>query len=259
MSASADILWTSYFAGLDAPPYPSLSDALWLAFYPLSYAGVVLLLRSRVRSLPAGLWLDGVIAALGASALVAAVVLEPVLASAVEGAAAAVATNLAYPVGDLVLLAVVLWAFGCMGWRPDRQWLMLGAGLVCTGAGDTGYLAAVAHGTYAEGGLLDLLWPVGSLLMAWAAWQPRRRRADRCRGRARVRRARRASRSSASRCCSRTTSTASTASPSRSPPPRSCPPSRAWAPPSRPTSGCSAPAAARRSPTRSPASATGAG
>src|SRR4051794_23519844 len=98
MSASADVLWTSYLSLLDAPPYPSVSDGLWLAFYPLTYAGVLLLLRARVRSLPAGLWLDGAIAALGAAALVAAVVLEPVLAGAVDGAAAAVVTNLAYPV-----------------------------------------------------------------------------------------------------------------------------------------------------------------
>jgi two-component system, cell cycle response regulator len=182
LSASADVLWTSWLQHLSEPPYPSLSDALWLAYYPLAYAGVLLLLRARVRTLPPGLWLDGAIAALGAAALVAAAVLEPVLAGAVEGAAAAVATNLAYPVGDLVLLAVVLWAFGCMGWRADRQWLLLGAGMVCTGAADTTYLAAVAHGSYVEGGMLDLMWPAGSLLIAWAAWQPSRPGATRVEG-----------------------------------------------------------------------------
>jgi two-component system cell cycle response regulator len=174
LSAAADVLWTSWLQHLPEPPYPSVSDALWLAYYPLAYAGVLLLLRGRVRALPAGLWLDGAIAALGAAALVAAAVLDPVLASAVDGAGAAVATNLAYPVADLVLLAVVLWAFGCMGWRADRQWLLLGAGMVCTAAADTSYLATVANGSYVEGGLLDLMWPVGSLLIAWAAWQPRR-------------------------------------------------------------------------------------
>ena len=86
--AAADLGWTFVLGKLEAPPYPSLADAGWLAWYPCSYAAVMLLLRSRRRSLPAGLWLDGAIAALGASALVAAVVLEPVLAGAVEGAAA---------------------------------------------------------------------------------------------------------------------------------------------------------------------------
>jgi two-component system cell cycle response regulator len=181
-SAGADVLWTSVLQHLAEPPYPSMSDALWLAYYPLAYAGVLLLLRTRVRSLPQGLWLDGAIAALGAAALVAAAVLEPVLAGAVEGAAAAVATNLAYPVADLVLLAVVVWAFGCMGWRADRQWLLLGAGTVCTAAADTTYLAAVANGAYVEGGMLDLMWPVGSLLIAWAAWQRPRASAARVEG-----------------------------------------------------------------------------
>jgi diguanylate cyclase (GGDEF)-like protein len=175
--ALADFGWSWIYESREAPPYPSICDVGWLAYYPFAYAGLLLLLRARVRTLPPGLWLDGVIAALGATALVAAVVLEPVLAGAVEGAAAAVATNLAYPVGDLVMLAVVLWAFGCLGWRPDRQWLMLGAGLLITSAADTAYLALVANGAYVDGSLVDLLFPAGALVIAWAAWQPRRHRA----------------------------------------------------------------------------------
>jgi two-component system cell cycle response regulator len=170
--AAADIAWTLFFADLESPPYPSPCDAGWLSVYPCSYAGLMLLLRSRRRSLPAGLWLDGGIAALGASALVAALVLEPVLAGAVEGASAAVATSIAYPVGDLLFLAIVIWAFASTGWRPDRQWLLLGAGMVASGAADTLYLLGVAHDTYVEGGFIDSIWPISALLMGWAAWQP---------------------------------------------------------------------------------------
>ena len=158
--AAGDIFWTLHLSHLDAPPYPSLSDAGWLALYPCTYAGILLLLRSRRQPLPAGLWLDGAIAALGASALVVALVLEPVLAGAVEGAAASVATNLAYPVGDLLLLTVVIWAFASTGWRPDRQWLLLGAGAMASAAADTVYLATVTQGVYVDGGLNDVLWPL---------------------------------------------------------------------------------------------------
>jgi diguanylate cyclase (GGDEF)-like protein len=173
--ASADLGWTFVIGKLDEPPYPSLADAGWLAWYPCSYAAVLLLLRSRRRSLPTGLWLDGAIAALGAAALVAAVVLDPVLAAAVDGAAAAVATNLAYPVGDLLLLVAAICAFGATGWRPDRLWLLLGGGLIASGAADTIYLVSVAHGTYVEGGPMEILWPLSALLVGWAAWQPARR------------------------------------------------------------------------------------
>ncbi len=181
--AAGDIFWTLYLSHLEAPPHPSLSDAGWLALYPCTYAGILLLLRSRRQPLPAGLWLDGAIAALGASALVVALVLQPVLAGAVEGAAPSVATNLAYPVGDLLLLAVVVWAFAATGWQPDRKWLLLGAGAMASAAADTVYLATVTHGVYVDGGLNDVLWPVSSLLMGWAAWQPAHRGALRLPGR----------------------------------------------------------------------------
>ena len=39
---------------------------------------------------------------------------------------------------------------------------------------DSIYLFQVAEGTYVEGGLLDLGWPLGALLMGLAAWQPGR-------------------------------------------------------------------------------------
>jgi two-component system cell cycle response regulator len=180
--AAADIAWRVLYADLGSPPYPSVCDAGWLAVYPCSYAGLMLLLRSRRRSLPAALWLDGAIAALAASALVAAAVLEPVLESAVEGSAAAVATSLAYPVGDLLFLTLVTWAFAATGWRPDRQWLLLGAGMLASGAADTWYLVSLAAGTYVDGGFNDLLWPASALLMGWAAWQPRDRGALRLGG-----------------------------------------------------------------------------
>ena len=52
------------------------------------------------------MWLDGVIAGLGMCAVAAGLVLDPVL-SATGGSLPVVATNLAYPVGDLLLLLLV--------------------------------------------------------------------------------------------------------------------------------------------------------
>ena len=47
--------------------------------------------------------------------------------------------------------------------------------MIASGAADTTYLAALANDSYVDGGTHDLLWPVSSLLMGWAAWQPRHR------------------------------------------------------------------------------------
>ena len=49
--------WELVLATSDSPPYPSVSDAFWPAFYPLCYVGLALLLHSRLgRSAPASGW-----------------------------------------------------------------------------------------------------------------------------------------------------------------------------------------------------------
>jgi diguanylate cyclase (GGDEF)-like protein len=169
--SGAEIIYSTYLANMDWPPYPSISDGLWLVFYPASYVALVLLLRSRVEEFRASLWLDGLITALAVAAVGAAVVLQPVLETS-EGTLAAVATDLAYPVGDLLLLAFVIAVFALTGWRPGRAWAFIGVGLAATAVADGLYLYQAAHGEYVEGTALDALWPASTLLVGYAAWQP---------------------------------------------------------------------------------------
>ena len=154
-------------------PAPSPADIGYLSFFPFAYAGIVMLVRNRVRKLTPAVWLDGITASLAIGAIGAAVVLQAVLSSA-RGSAAAVATNLAYPLGDTVLLALTVGAFSLMNWRPGRAWLVLGAGLVVNSVGDSIYLYQVAAGTYQPGAFLDASWPIAMVLLANAAWIPDR-------------------------------------------------------------------------------------
>ena len=133
--SAADLYYTAVLGKLDEPPYPSISDAGWLLFYPAFWAALVLLMRRRIREFHASLWLDGLVAALGMAACVAALVLPPILAMSLEGDAAAVAVNLAYPAGDLLLLALLLGALALTGWRPDRSITLLGIGVLLSAAG----------------------------------------------------------------------------------------------------------------------------
>ncbi|HET7745423.1 MAG TPA: diguanylate cyclase [Gaiellaceae bacterium] len=158
-----------YDAVVAPTQYPSPADFGWLAFYPLLYAGIVLLILPRASSIAGTLWLDGVTASLAAAALGAAVLVELVLRSA-EGSASAVATNLAYPLGDVLLLSAVFGIFSLANWRPGRRWLVLGLGVLATTIADAVYLFQSAAGTYRQGTWLDLLWPASMLLIAWAAW-----------------------------------------------------------------------------------------
>src|SRR5439155_288989 len=72
---------------------------------------------------------------------------------------AQVITNLAYPLADLVLLAMVVGILAMTGWKPGRTWLLLGAGLLAFGLSDSIYLFQSANNTYVEGTLVDLGWP----------------------------------------------------------------------------------------------------
>jgi hypothetical protein len=74
------------------------------------------------------LWLDGVIGALTVGALSAAIVFAAVKAST-GGDTAAVATNLAYPLGDMILIGLVIGAMTAGRGRLDRTWLCFGAGV----------------------------------------------------------------------------------------------------------------------------------
>jgi diguanylate cyclase (GGDEF)-like protein len=170
--ACGDVSWSLFYEQLKNPPYPAPSDIGWLLFYPASYAALGLLVRARMPHFSRSLWLDGLVGALTVAALAAALVLPTLMTQNAGAAAAAVATNIAYPVFDIVLLGFVVIVFGLTGWRPDRVWLLLGLGMACSGIADSWYLYQVAAGTYAEGGLLDSFWPAATILMALAAWQP---------------------------------------------------------------------------------------
>jgi len=69
--AIGDIAWTIESLGGATPPIPSIADGFYLALYPFAYLAVMLLLRTEVRRFPASVYLDGVVAGLGAAAVCA--------------------------------------------------------------------------------------------------------------------------------------------------------------------------------------------
>jgi diguanylate cyclase (GGDEF)-like protein len=165
-----DTYWIAVLGDQEVVPTPSLADALYLSFYPLAYATLVVLVRRQAGLAPRDLWLDGVIGASCATALAVAVAFPAF--GPTGGDTLEMATNLAYPVLDVVLLVFVIFVIGLSGWRPGRRWALIGAGLTAMALSDVAYLVRAAEGSYVEGGLLDAGWPAAALLVALAAWQP---------------------------------------------------------------------------------------
>ena len=151
-------------------PFPSPADFGFLAFYPLSYLALVLLLRARVAHLERLAWVDGLIGALAVAGVAAALIFPPVL-EALEGSTFGVAVSLAYPCFDLVLVGMLSGVFAASKWRTHGSWLLIAGALLLFGACDVVYLSAAGQSTTALN-VASVGWPLAFLLLAAASWLP---------------------------------------------------------------------------------------
>jgi diguanylate cyclase (GGDEF)-like protein len=170
--AAAEIYWTAAILDNPAPPYPSPADIGYLAFYPLAASGVYQLVRARTEELDWRLWMDGLIAALGTAALGAALVFEFV-ADHASGSTIEVATTLAYPLGDILLLALVVGVVALTRWRPGRTWALLLFGLAAMIVADVAYTLQSTDGSLPGGAWIEPIYLIAAAWIGAAAWQKR--------------------------------------------------------------------------------------
>jgi len=158
----------SAYGGPDTTPLPV--NVLYLAFYPTTYVALMMLIRRHVRRFSVETWLDGGIAGLGAAALCAAFVFQGVLRAA-GGPRGAVAANLAYPIGDLLLLALVVGGTAVLPGRRRLPWAMLAIGYAVNAIGDTFNLFGSGIGATQTGVILNAIaWPISILLISSSVW-----------------------------------------------------------------------------------------
>ena len=150
-----DAIWFTLEVGFDQQPFPSPADAAYLAFYPVLAWGVLAFRGPpRSRTERTKVCLDALTVLLAAGMVVWYLVVGPV----VEGDPAGLATllNVAYPVGDLLLVFVVTMTL--MG-RPGRTmlWWVLG-GVSCFVLADLGYARLSLSDSYSGGDWPDVFW-----------------------------------------------------------------------------------------------------
>ena len=145
-------------------PVPSVADLFYLSFYPLTYVAVALVIRSARDGLLLGAWLDGLLTGTGTAAVCTALGLDVIFAPE-GGSRLAAAVNLAYPIGDLVLVVVGVGALVMAPGSIGRWWPLLAGGALFV-VSDTTFMVQAANGTYHDGALVDCGWPAAIVLMS---------------------------------------------------------------------------------------------
>lgn len=149
-----------------------VSDIFWLAWYPLAAGGLMMLVRSRFTEFDFARWIDGIALALVVATPAVALSLQPAVDESRNVSLLAHIVDIAYPAGDILLLGATIGVIALTGWRPGRAWYLLTLGLSIWVVADALYSVQKVKDTYVAG-VYDYLWPLGLLVVAYAAWQPR--------------------------------------------------------------------------------------
>jgi len=178
--ALGDLALTIESLGGATPATPSVADAFYLSFFPFAYVALVLFIRGETTQLTAPDWLDGAVAGLGAGALCAAFTFR-LIQHSVGQHGVGVAVNLAYPVGDVLLLLLVVGGSAVLTGRQRPPWSLVAAGITINVLGDTSNLLHTSYLLGSVGGghlgtvVDEIAWPTSILLMSMAMWIPRGR------------------------------------------------------------------------------------
>ena len=148
-----------------AAPWPT--DVFYVAFYPLALVAVVCFIRGQTNRVTTANWLDGAIAGLGAAALCAAVILHG--APGLHYGTALV--DLALPIGDALLLGLVVGGLAILPGRRRAPWMLLAAGAALNVFGDSSNFLQGSFGSTRIGMDLNAIaWPVAIVMMAAVVW-----------------------------------------------------------------------------------------
>jgi hypothetical protein len=169
------VVWSAYesLGGRDVP-FPSLADVGYLATVPLAVAALLIFptapqrMAAQVRTV-----VDGLV--IGASLLIVnwILALGPVVRGGGTGPLAD-AIGIAYPLGDVIMATIVLFAMARsrLGSPLGRATLLLlCGGLLASAVSDSGFSYLALQESYNSGSRIDLGWFLGYLMVFLAARQ----------------------------------------------------------------------------------------
>jgi diguanylate cyclase (GGDEF)-like protein/PAS domain S-box-containing protein len=149
----------------EAVPFPSLDDLFYLATYPLYAVGLLIFIRRRSAGYDRRSLLDALTLTVGLALLSWVFLIVPYVNNAsLTWLQKAVA--IAYPLGDVLVLAMLARLLAPGAWR-SRALQLLTLGSVGLLASDVAFGAIQLYGTFRVGTLTDLGWAV--FYAAWGA------------------------------------------------------------------------------------------
>jgi diguanylate cyclase (GGDEF)-like protein/PAS domain S-box-containing protein len=150
-------------------PFPSLADVFYLAMYPIAAAGLVLLIRRRTGGRDRGSLLDALSVTTALALLSWIFFIDPYVQN--PGLTwQERATSIAYPLGDVLLMATLARLLITSG--SNRAAALLGTGAAGLLASDVVYGLGQLDGTWAIGSCDDLGWVVFYIAWGLAALRP---------------------------------------------------------------------------------------
>jgi diguanylate cyclase (GGDEF)-like protein/PAS domain S-box-containing protein len=137
-------------------PFPSAADVLYLAMYPLLAAGLLGFIRSRTARRDRASLLDALILTAGLTLLSWVFLIVPYVRDS-ELTVLEKATSIAYPLGDVLILAILTRLLAGAGTRA-RAVDLLGVGTAGLLVADVLYGLIQLNGSWSTGSAVDLGW-----------------------------------------------------------------------------------------------------
>jgi diguanylate cyclase (GGDEF)-like protein len=156
--------------------FPGPADVLNLLPYPLTITALVILVRRRTPSWDGPTLIDAAVLATSAALLSWTYLLAPLTAGRGHSTLAQL-VELAYPVMDVLLLAVALRLTLGAGTRTPAYYMLSGA-LALSLCGDTAYVMQRLYGTYTDPPWATYLYLVAGVLLGLSALHPSMTRVD---------------------------------------------------------------------------------
>src|SRR5271166_4274368 len=151
-------------------PFPSIGDAIYLTVYPLQMLGLLLLVRKRSPRRDRNTLIDAAILTLGLSLLSWVLQIAPYIHDSEMGLLPKL-VSVAYPLGDIIMLAAVIRLVLDTG-RRELSFYLLSASIVSLLTTDFIYGILTLDNTFHHQLILDLGWTSYSVLWATAALHP---------------------------------------------------------------------------------------